>query len=240
MKKTIFKVVLLITTVSLISCTQTPKVLLIVGGHSYDTTEFFHMFHSMEGIEFDSVSHPGAMKLLQSEEVDSYDLLLFYDFIPDLPERDSGIFLRLTGQGIPMLFLHHAICTFQEWDGYMEMVGGRYVMPRFSSDTSLFSDYRHDIDLHIEVVNSGHPVTKGVVDFNIHDEGYSNITVVDGVTPLLKTEHPDCSPLVGWVHSHNQSTIVYLMLGHDKIAYRNSSFKQLLNNSIRWLVEKTD
>ena len=75
-------------------------------------------------------------------------------------------------------------------------------------------------------------------DFNIHDEGYSNITVLPGITPLLKTDHPDCTPLVGWTHKQDQSTIVYLMLGHDKHAYENPAYIQLLNQSIHWLAEQ--
>lgn len=235
MQKIIFKIILLITTGSLIGCTQTPKVLLIVGGHDYDTTEFFQMFHSMEGIAFDSVSHPAAMKLLQSEEVDSYDLLLFYDFIPDMPLKDSIVFLSLSQQGKPMLFLHHALCTFQKWDGYQQMVGGRYVMPGFTIDTTLLSNYKHDIDLRIEVMDLVHPVTKELKEFVIHDEGLSNIQIQEGIHPLLGTNHPDCAPLVGWVNHYNQSTCLYLMFGHDKYAYANESFQQLLHNSIHWL-----
>ena len=235
MKKVIFKVILLITTASLIGCTQTPKVLLVVGGHDYDTTEFFHMFHSMEGIAFDSVSHPVAMKLLQSEEIDSYDLLLFYDFIPDMPLQDSTVFINLSKQGKPMLFLHHALATFQGWEGYHQMVGGRYVMPGFTTDTALFSDYKHDLDLRIEVMDQIHPVTKELKEFVIHDEGYSNIQMQEGIHPLLGTNHPDCAPLVGWVNHYNRSTCLYLMFGHDKYAYANGSFQQLLQNSIHWL-----
>lgn len=235
MKKTIFNIILLVTTASLISCTQTPKVLLIVGGHDYDTTEFFQMFYSMEGIAFDSASHPGVMKILQSEEVDSYDMLLFYDFIPDMPLKDSAVFINLSKQGIPMLFLHHALATFQGWEGYQEMVGGKYVMPGFTTDTTLLSDYKHDIDLRIKVMDQVHPVTKEINEFVIHDEGYSNIRMQEGIHPLLGTSHPDCAPLTGWVNHYNQSTCLYLMFGHDKHAYANASFQQLLQNSIHWL-----
>ncbi len=153
----------------------------------------------------------------------------------DLPEADSLVFQNLTMEGKPMLFLHHALCSFQVWDGYMEMLGGKYVMAGPGVDTSLLSDYKHDIDMDIEVVDSQHPITLGMQDFSIHDEGYSNITLAPGILPLLKTDHPDSSPLVGWTKKSDQSTLVYLMLGHDKLAYENPAFKQLLEQSINWL-----
>ncbi len=219
-------------------CSKSEKVLLVTGGHAYDTLEFFEVFNQMAGIDFEYISHPRATSLLTSDQVDQFDLLVFYDFLPDIPARDSNIFLHLTQKGKPMLFLHHSICSFQGWDGYKKMVGGRYVMPGFQVDTTLLSGYKHDIDMVIEVVDTNHPITRGMNDFRIHDEGYTNITVLNEVTPLLRTEHPDCDPLVGWVNTFHNSTVVYLMLGHDKHAYQNPFFQQLVSNSIFWLTEK--
>lgn len=216
-------------------CKRPVNVLLIVGGHSFDTTEFFELFNSLEGIEMDSVYYPEAMDILQSEWTDAYDVLAFYDYMPDLPMADSLVFQKLTRQGKPLLFLHHALCSFQHWEGYMDMLGGKYVMPGPGVDSALFSDYEHDIDMDIEVMDRKHPVTLGMEDFSIHDEGYSNIAMAPGITPLLKTDHPDSSPMMGWTQSSDQSTIVYLMLGHDRQAYENPAFKQLMRQSIHWL-----
>ena len=212
-----------------------PRVLLVVGGHDFDTTEFFDTFHAMEGIHFDSISHPDALHLLSSEYINSYDVLLFYDFKKDLPKKDSSIFLNLTQKGIPMIFLHHAMCTFQAWDGYLDIVGGRMVDPGYAKDPSEASGYKHDIDIQIEIVQPEHPIAQGIDNFLIRDEGYSNITVAPDIELLLTCNHPDCSEYVGWVNSYANSTIVTLMLGHDKVAYGNESFQKILYNSINWL-----
>jgi len=73
-----------------------------------------------------------------------------------------------------------------------------------------------------------------VGDFNILDEGYSNIMILPGVKKLLETIHPDCDRYVGWTHNVNNSRVVYLMGGHDKHAYKNESFSRLVENSLRW------
>jgi type 1 glutamine amidotransferase len=235
MKKLSIHIFILLAVASMAGCNKPINMLLVVGGHGYDTTEFYDMFRSLKGIRFDSVSYPGAREFLQTDQINEYEVLVFYDFIPDMPEKDSSIFLSLTQQGKSMLFLHHSLCTFQGWDGYMHMVGGRYVMEGYASDSSLLSDYKHDIDLEVKVVNNNHPLTRGVSDFEIHDEGYSNIMILDEVIPLLSADHPDCSPLVGWTHTFNRSATAYLIFGHDKYAYENSSFQQLLSNAIHWL-----
>jgi type 1 glutamine amidotransferase len=220
---------------ALAACSNSPEVLLITGGHAYDTTEFFEMFHSLEGISFDSVSYPNALEMLSSTKVGKYDLLLFYDYMPDLPLADSLIFQNLTMLGMPMIFMHHALCSFQRWEGYQQMVGGKYVMPGYHPDSSLYSGYAHDLDLNIEVLDPNHPVTRGISEFVIHDEGYYNIQINPDVKPLLGTSHPNCSPVMAWENQANNSNCIYLMFGHDKQAYTHVSLKLLLQNSIQYL-----
>ena len=175
MKFSFFSLPGVILLASFMGCTKPVKVLVVLGGHDFDTTEFFELFHSLEGIALDSVYYPDAMEVMQSGFTDSYDVLVFYDYMPELPEADSSVFQMLTSQGKPLLFLHHALCSFQEWDGYMSMLGGKYVIPAPGIDPGAASDYRHDIEMEIEVVDRRHPVTLDMEDFSIHDEGYSNI-----------------------------------------------------------------
>ena len=219
-------------------CNKPVRVLSIAGGHAYDTSEFYQALHSLEGLAIDTITHPRAKQVLASGKVDSYDVLVFYDFIPGMPLEDSAIYLELIRRGVPMLFLHHSFCSFQEWEGFREIVGGKYVMPDSETDSSLHSRFKHDIVLEVEVVDPLHPVNAGISDFTIHDEGYSNILINEGIHPLLSTRHPDCAPLVGWVNQAGNSTCVYLMMGHDKHAYGNESFQLLVQNAIHWLKDQ--
>lgn len=214
-----------------------PRILIITGGHNYDTTEFSDLFRSMKEIRFDTISHPHATGLLASAYIDNYDVLVFYDYMPDLPEKDSSIFQNLAHDGMPMLFMHHSICSFQRWDGYKKMLGGKYVMPAYGDDPASLSDYHHDLDLHVSVAPELHPITKNMSDFNILDEGYSNIEMAEGIVPLLLTDHPESSSPVAWVNEYDHSAIICLMLGHDKHAYQNPSLEKFLQNSIYWLSE---
>jgi lysophospholipase L1-like esterase/type 1 glutamine amidotransferase len=214
-----------------------PRLLVVVGGHSYDTTEFVDMFRSMEEFRFDTIYHPHARSLMASDYISSYDAIVFYDFMKELPLKDSTIYLNLAHRGMPLIFLHHSICSFQQWEGYKEIVGGKYVVDTYAADSSSASNYRHDLDLSIKILDPGHPVTRGMDDFMIHDEGYSNLWIRDGIKPLLGTDHPDCSDIVGWVNHFDRSTCVYIMFGHDRQAYGNKSFRQLLRNSAAWLTE---
>jgi len=241
MKKCVHQVlsILILALVILSGCNRPARVLLVTGGHDFDTAEFYSLFASIENSTFDTVSHPRAMEILATGEVDKYNVVVFYDYVPGMPLDDSLVFLGLAQKGIPMLFLHHALCNFQNWDGYRQMVGGKYTIPEFQSDSTLHSNYRHDLDIPVEVLDPDHPVTVGVDDFVIHDEGYSNIQVNHDVQPLLGTTHPDCAPLLAWVNRYQNSTCLCLLLGHDSAAYANENFRILLHNSIQWLSHET-
>jgi type 1 glutamine amidotransferase len=83
-----------------------------------------------------------------------------------------------------------------------------------------------------------HPVTKGVPNFSIFDEGYNYIEMMPGIKPLLTTKHPDCSPTVGWTNEYKNSRIVYILLGHGKESHENPHYRKLIYNTITWVGEK--
>jgi hypothetical protein len=144
MNKWIFAIIIAIAT---LGCNKIPRALIVLGGHDFDTTEFFDVFKSLEGVDFETVYHPDAIEKLGDGSAEKFDLLVFYDCVPNIPEKDSTIFLDLTREGVPMLFLHHSLCNSQIWDGYMDIMGGRYVMDGYGADSSDLSDYMHDIDM---------------------------------------------------------------------------------------------
>jgi lysophospholipase L1-like esterase len=213
----------------------TPRVLLITGGHPYDTTEFYELFRSMQPLRFDSLSHPHALRMLASEYIFSYDALLFYDYQPGLPLTDSARYTNLTLHGLPMLFLHHSICSFQQWDQFKQLIGGKYVMESEGNAPGKVSGYQHDLTIPVRVLDHGHPITRGLEDFEILDEGYSDLELTGEIHPLLGTDHPECSGVLAWTNRFGQSPVVYVMLGHDRHAYSNPSFRLLIYNSLNWL-----
>ena len=214
-----------------------PRVLVVTGGHAYDTTAFVDLFRSMEQVRFDTLSQPHATGLLSSACVGQYNVLVFYDYVPEAPLKDTTVYTRLAFRGMPMLFLHHALCSFQGWNGFVDLAGGQYIMEGNRELDVRPSEYTHDLDIPVKVADRNHPVTRGMEDFTIHDEGYRYLQIAEGVTPLLSTDLPECDTPLGWVNHCGESTVVYLMLGHDRRAYASPSFRQLIRQSLLWLAE---
>ncbi|MEX0986720.1 MAG: ThuA domain-containing protein [Bacteroidales bacterium] len=235
----IFLLVVLSLTLSFSGCNIADesgmKVMVVTGGHAYDTVEFEEMIGSFVGFDMEIVMQPSANQIIGSGAADKFEVIVFYDMWSEIDSVGKAGYNRLLDRGIGMVFLHHALVSYQQWDEFKDIIGGRYYTEESGVDTSMYSTFHHDIELNVEVSRNDHPVTRGVTDYTIQDEGYKNIGIRDGIMVVLTTEHDDCDPYVGWVNTYKNSKIVYLMGGHDKQAYANENFRKLLGNSIKFV-----
>jgi len=221
-------------------CTRQPRIsekpltLVITGGHEFDTIDFFNMFFALDGISVDTISQPGANAFLETDEIGKYDVLVFYDMWQDITEPQRIGFLKLLKEGKGIVFLHHSLVSYQEWKEFINIIGGRYHLENFMKDSSRLSGYEHDLDLQVKVLDKTHPVTFNMQDFQIHDEGYFNIEMLPSAYPLLEVNHPSCAKYVAWANEYEKSRILYILLGHDKHAYQNESFRSLVENAVKW------
>ncbi len=212
------------------------KVLVVAGGHAFDTSEFVGLFETMNTISFDTLMQPRANQKIAEGLVSDYDVIVFYDMWPNLDSAEKAGYSDLFELGKGFVFLHHSLCSYQNWDQFSEIVGGRYYTEWSDVTDSMLSSFKHDIEIDVEIANTKHPIVEGVKDFRIHDEGYDNIQVNGDVEVLFTSSHPDCSNTLGWVNTYDNSTVVYLMLGHDSKAYENANFQRILENSIHFVV----
>jgi type 1 glutamine amidotransferase len=213
---------------------KSPKVLLITGGHGFDKSSFYQMIFSLKDMEIDTISQPKANQSLLSDTIGQYDVIVFYDMWQEISNDEKEAYVELTKKGTGLVFLHHSLVSYQTWPWFSQLRGGKYYERGYNYVPERFSGYKHDIVMDVKINDPTHPVTKGLSDFRIHDEGYFNIGIGGNVTPLLSTSHPNCAPLVGWANELNNSKIVYILLGHDNNAWSNDNFRKLLRNAIIW------
>ncbi len=227
---------LIIAAVSVMNAAETTKILIITGGHDFERPEFFDMFAKMDDIEFTSAEHPAANNIYATAALDNYDVLVYYDMNQGISDEQKTAFLNMVDKGKGLVFLHHSLASYQGWDEYMQIQGGRYHLD--PEDAAKKSTYKHDIDMNVTVLDADHPVTKGVSDFTIFDEVYGNFEVLPQVHHLLGTDHPESGKIIGWAQDVGASKSVYLQLGHDRHAYANENYQKLVKQAILWTAGK--
>lgn len=210
------------------------RVLLFTGGHGFDRESFYEMVFSLDNCIIDTLSQPEANKAFLADSIGIYDVIVFYDMWQDISSAEQNAFMHLTERGTGLVFLHHSLVSYQQWEVFKDIRGGRYNEKNYGYPPEKLSGYKHDIILDVRVEDPSHPVTRGLDDFEIHDEGYSNIEVIPDVTPLLTTNHPDCARIIGWTNKYKNSKVVYILLGHDNNAWSDENFRTIVSNAIEW------
>jgi type 1 glutamine amidotransferase len=211
------------------------RILIVTGGHDFEAT-FYQIFDSYVGVQYDTISQPKFNQMISSGIADNYSTLVFYDMWQEINEEQKKVYKGLFDNGQGVVYLHHALASYQHWDEYIKFVGGKYIETDFFDDPDMKgSTYKEDITLEIKIEAIEHPVTKGLSNFTIYDEGYNYIEMIPGIIPLLTTKHSDCTRTVAWANSYKKSRIVYILLGHGPEAHENENYRKLVRNAIDWV-----
>jgi type 1 glutamine amidotransferase len=249
------------------------QVLLLTGGHAFDREPFLAAWQSDPAFHVTHLEHPAATDAIAGGQAAEFDAVVFYD-MPGVDSRGPakparlplGVaegFEEMTRRGTGLVFLHHALASWPAWEGFAELVGGRY---HFWPGTLRGVDwpssgYLHDTSHRITVTAEDHPVTRGVQGtFSLRDELYLCAVLEDSVTPLLRSDfdfraenfystframgghpldregwsHPPGSDLVGWTREQGSSRVVYLQPGDGVMAYADANIRKLWFNGVRW------
>ena len=208
------------------------NVLIVTGGHAFDRKSFFEMFDSFQDINYTELKQPEANFQLGTIDSKTFDAVVFYDMPKTITDSEKTNYYQLLKLGKGMVFLHHSLASYQNWNEFKTIIGGKYHEEKNSSATST---YQHDVTFTVKVSNPKHPVTRGIQDFEILDEVYGNTEVLSGANPLLTTDHAQSSKIIGWTHKIENSRIVYIQPGHDKNGYFNPNYQKLVKQAITFV-----
>ena len=254
---------------------MTGRLLAITGGHRFDLDALRAMIDAVCGTlgwGWDHATQPAAQRWLRPEHAGRWDAIVLYD-IPGLalargaepqasepsPETRSAVLALLaTGQGI--VALHHALAGWPAWDGWADVLGGRFLYaPGVLHGVDMpASGYRME-RYRVDVATPDHPVCAGVQSFEVDDELYLCPVFEDRVTPLLTTSADvtarwmvdtyrevrygervaaaaqRASQMLGWTREEGASRIVYLLPGHGPSTMQHPQFRKLLANACAWV-----
>ena len=94
-------------------------LLVVTGGHAYDTAEFIQMFEALPGISFEMALKPDAWKMLDAGR--EFDVIAFYDMWQEpITEEEKNTFLNEFEKGTGMVFMHHCLASHPEWPEYVD------------------------------------------------------------------------------------------------------------------------
>jgi hypothetical protein len=213
------------------------RVLLTYGGHGFEEKPFFAMFDNLPDVTYTKAQMPKDAGLLAPSLRQKCDVLVMYDMSPPITADQKKAFVALLNEGIGVVSLHHNLGAHRDWDEFTKIIGGKFVFGKTTLEGKQYSPstWSHDEQLKITVADKNHPITKGLSDFEIHDETYGGYYTASGVHVLLTTNHPKNGPTVAWTTTYGKCRVFHTMLGHDHLAWQNPNYPKLLHNAILWV-----
>lgn len=214
------------------------RILVITGGHDYNKEKFNEMLGSLgENITYQVMELPGAFDMFRPGNRNKYDVLVFYHMWQQISNEEAAVFADCIRSGKPLVVLHHSICAFDDWPEYVNIIGGKYFHKPTTINGKEYQpcSYIHDLKFTIKIVDPENPVTKGLSNFEVFDETYKGYYVSGEVKPILTTDEPSSTPVVGWTKKYGKARVVTLQSGHDTPTFENADFRKLLRQSIEWV-----
>ena len=217
------------------STTGTIKTAVITGHHPFDVPAFHAAFRSMPEIDF----YPQHMEDFAAdigERRAEYDVLLFFNFHQETPgssgcaaDEATKAALETLGDSEQGIFiLHHALLAYPDWPPWASLVGIQG--PNWSVNM--------DINLHIQVADSRHPITQGLSDWTMLDETYVVGEPDSDSELLLFTDDPKSMRSIAWTRRYKKARVFCFQSGHDHNAYENPSFRRVLSRGIQWAARR--
>jgi type 1 glutamine amidotransferase len=162
----------------------------------------------------------------------AYDVLLnFSTGLDPTPEQVDALLAAVRG-GAGFVGLHAATATFLGYPDYLRMVGGRF--------------RRHDPikRFTIHFVDTDHPITAGLEDYDHEDELYElTADVVDrqNDVPLKDVRvlaEAEGHPMV-YVKAFGAGRVVYLASGHDRRSLGQPTYATLFTRAVAWAARRS-
>lgn len=243
------------------------SVQVVTGGHPFVADAFFAVFDSISNIAWTAADTPST----------GFDVVVFYDMpgltftrgnppveFPTPSAQHIKVLQDLQANGTGLVFMHHALASWPAWEGFAEIVGGRFhYQPATLRGVSYpDSGYVFDVEHTIEVIDREHPICDGLGEsFALTDELYCCPIFDEDVIPLMRTTfatddptkffsadlairgqrnsnenwtHPAGSNLVAWVKKAHKAPLAYIQFGDGPVTYVDPMFRKVISNAITW------
>lgn len=161
---------------------------------------------------------------LNTKNLEKYDGLIVYANHEEITDDEEKALLEYVKAGNAFIPLHSASFCFKNSPEYIDLVGAQFM----SHETGTFT---------AEIVNTEHPVTKGLQAFETWDETYVHDKIADDLTVLMERVEGDHREPWTWVKEVGEGKVFYTAYGHDERTWNQQGFQELVKSGILWAVD---
>jgi len=170
------------------------------------------------GIE---MTYTDSLDDLNPAKLGRYDALVIYANHTRISPDQEKALIEYVESGHGLVPIHCASFCFLNSPKYIELVGGQFK----SHGTGIFKE---------TIVNSDHPVMKGLATIESWDESYVHSKHNTNRIVLAERRDEKGNEPYTWVREAGKGRVFYTAWGHDQRTWSNPQFVGLIENGIRW------
>lgn len=208
------------------------KVLVVTGGHDYDTTAFNALWNGLPDVEWTHRALPFGHEVFESPDL-PFDILVFYNHQDPgarLTQRHKDNFQAMLDRGLGLFVFHHASAAYPFWPEFEAVAGVKYRSANYYTDS--LSTYKHDQTIPCSTL-AGHPLSTGMPKtFTVTDEMYFKMAFAVDNRLLLTTSYAGAQGPMAWTRTRKKSRIFTTLLGHGPGVFSQPPFRQMLINGL--------
>lgn len=213
------------------------RVLIVTGGHEYDTAAFNAMWRSFTDVEFTVRNQAFGHEVFEDVAGWDFDVLVFYNHQDPgarLTDRHKRNYQTLIDKGVGMLVLHHGVAAYPFWPEFEALAGVRYRSSLYFKDS--LSEAKEGVAIPCALAESTHPLAAGMpASFSVTDEMYFKMRFATDNRVLLTTSYPASQGPAAWTRKRGNSRVFTTFLGHGPSLFANAPFRAMLAQAIAWI-----
>jgi len=220
--------------------TKPIRAVIVTGGHGFDQKAFPKLFEGHPDIVCEFKPQKDDSELFEDVADWPYDVVVLYNMTQKISEKRRQNFLGLLDRGVGLVVLHHAIAVFLDWPEFEKIAGTRYYLKETVVDgvTHPMGAWKDGVNFKIHVEDAEHPITKGLADFEVCDEGYRNQTYAPDNHLLLSTDNAASEKQIAWVRTYKNARVFCMVIGHGPQAFTSEPIRRAVARAIRWTAKR--
>jgi type 1 glutamine amidotransferase len=146
-----------------------------------------------------------------------------------LPQAARDAIAGHVAAGGGLFGVHTASICFDDWPQWGDVLGGAWRWGR---------SHHPPLGPVTASVVADHPLTRGLSDFAVNDEAYSELDIRSGVAVAATVQASGGAPQPAlWSHHFGAGRVVYDSLGHDAASLNEPTHRQIIQRSARWAAQ---
>lgn len=145
-----------------------------------------------------------------------------------MPEETAEGLRRYVADGGGLFGLHTACLCFDDWAGWKDLLGGRWVWGQS------FHPPRGPVKA--TPLDSDHALIAGLPSFEIEDEVFSKLDLAADVRPLMtgRAESEGGEEPILWARTCGHGRVVFDALGHDRGSIEHPVHRRIVQRCALW------